>query len=261
MKNIFVIFIIHLCFLSGSGYTDRYSYLTVKERGVEDPPTPYFNIMEFYKNLSLENLTCWHEGVFYIEEWTDVRNYNGLYQGSNFGRIKRIGRVFVNSVGARREYFDKILRGYVLKNRFRVSLRNDGKYKDFFVHRIVAYLFIGDPSDVTHEINHIDCNPLNNFFKNLEWCTHQYNIDHSWAMGRQIPARGFQRKTTQPVRATNINTGEVEVYQSLTQATTMLGKNTRQTTAISRCCKESFRKLYGRKWEYITREEYNASSS
>lgn len=42
------------------------------------------------------------------------------------------------------------------------------------VHRLVALAFIDNPNEYK-EVNHIDCNPLNNRVDNLEWCTHRQN--------------------------------------------------------------------------------------
>lgn len=54
------------------------------------------------------------------------------------------------------------------------------------VHRLVALVFIPNPSDKPH-INHIDCNPANNHVSNLEWCTPAENNAHSKALGRMPP--------------------------------------------------------------------------
>lgn len=50
-------------------------------------------------------------------------------------------------------------------------------YKDLFVHRIVYQKFVGD-LDSSLVINHIDGNPSNNDFTNLEQVSHQQNMDH-----------------------------------------------------------------------------------
>ena len=64
--------------------------------------------------------------------------------------------------------------------RVQLSLRlKSGKYQKFLFHRVLAYHFIPNP-DGLPEINHKDCDPLNNKLSNLEWCTRQENVDHAW---------------------------------------------------------------------------------
>ncbi len=52
------------------------------------------------------------------------------------------------------------------------------KKKNFYVHRLVAELFIDNPENYT-VVNHIDLNRKNNNATNLQWCTQQQNITHS----------------------------------------------------------------------------------
>lgn len=47
------------------------------------------------------------------------------------------------------------------------------------VHRIVAQLFIENNDCLKKEINHIDGNKENNYYKNLEWVTHKENMEHA----------------------------------------------------------------------------------
>ena len=62
----------------------------------------------------------------------------------------------------------------------KVRLYNEGykrgtkDYKDYFVHRIVAIVFIDNPENLPI-VNHKDENIKNNNVENLEWCTVQYN--------------------------------------------------------------------------------------
>lgn len=63
---------------------------------------------------------------------------------------------------------------------FKVMIRlGYKKRKGFFVHRILAYLFLKNPKN-KKEVNHIDGDKKNNQLDNLEWCTHSENIQHAW---------------------------------------------------------------------------------
>ena len=50
-------------------------------------------MIEYYKNLSLENLFYIDEnGIVQEEEWKDIPNWEGMYQCSDLGRVKSFGR-------------------------------------------------------------------------------------------------------------------------------------------------------------------------
>jgi len=58
-----------------------------------------------------------------------------------------------------------------------------GDSKGYLVHRLVAKYFIGDPTAGQTQVNHIDGNPLNNHYSNLEWCTPKENSEHAVRIG------------------------------------------------------------------------------
>ena len=83
------------------------------------------------------------------EIWKDIKNYEGLYQISNLGRIKRVDK-------------NKILKYAIVYNGYyRVCLCKNGKAKDFRVHRLVAETFIPNDKDL-EIVNHKDGNKKNN---------------------------------------------------------------------------------------------------
>lgn len=99
-----------------------------------------------------------------MEEWKDVVGFEGLYQVSSFGRVKKSnGREL-----SQRKDKD----GYLIVTLFKEKIRSDCK-----VHRLVGMAFIENPNNYL-VINHKDENPSNNHVENLEWCTVKYNCNY-----------------------------------------------------------------------------------
>lgn len=102
------------------------------------------------------------------EIWKDIKGYEGLYQISNFGRVK--------SLNYRNTGKEQLLKpalnttGY-----FCVMLCKP--LKRFLIHRLVAKAFIPNPDNLPC-VNHKDENPTNNHVDNLEWCTQLYNVNY-----------------------------------------------------------------------------------
>lgn len=105
------------------------------------------------------------------EIWKDVIGYEGIYQISNFGRLKS---------------FKKDKNGRIMSNTnkngwyFTVVLSKSGrkKMKTMRIHRMVAEYFIPNPEN-KQMVNHKDMNKQNNHVDNLEWCTTFENAKHA----------------------------------------------------------------------------------
>ena len=59
-----------------------------------------------------------------------------------------------------------------------LKLKSNSKFQWFRAHRIVAKQFIPNPEGKPF-VNHKDGNKLNNNLNNLEWVTHQENMEHA----------------------------------------------------------------------------------
>ena len=113
-----------------------------------------------------------------------IKNYEGLYEVSEFGNIYSIEKFIVcgkNKSSIRKQErkeksfrFDKY--GYK-----RISLSKNGKVKTIALHRIVAENFIKGNSSLT--VNHKDGNKLNNHFSNLEFISSSENVKHAYKIG------------------------------------------------------------------------------
>jgi hypothetical protein len=121
-----------------------------------------------------------------IEQWKDIKGYEGFYQVSNLGNVKNIKR---NTIRKLKEDNSGYLHCLLSANAVR---------KTFLVHRLVAAAFIDNPENKPF-INHINANRSDNCVENLEWCTQKENINHSRKMGNQFHStlKGEKHHNTQ----------------------------------------------------------------
>lgn len=124
------------------------------------------------------------------EIWRDIKGYEGSYQISNYGKVKSLERkVFIpQSYGLQhRQLREKLLS--ILNSSIgyhKVILTKNATQKQFCIHRLIAEAFIPNPDNLPI-INHKNGIKTDNRIENLEWCTQQHNIIHSWEMGFSKP--------------------------------------------------------------------------
>lgn len=106
------------------------------------------------------------------EIWKDIPGYENLYQVSNLGRVRSLDRVVKNHL-----YKGKIMTPVDNSNGYlTVKLSKNHKYKRFYIHILVAMVFLNFDNSSSLEINHIDHNKYNNIVDNLEIVTHKDNL-------------------------------------------------------------------------------------
>ena len=188
-----------------------------------------------------------------IEEvWKDIKGYEGLYQVSNYGRIKSLKRKVYAGRGKMRWQYEKILsenktngNGYKI-----VSLNKEGKSKNKYIHRLVAENFLKNPNNYKY-INHKDQNTLNNNVENLEFCTAQYNCTYNNAhIKRGLKFRNNlsnSKKIYQLDEENNI----IKEYPSSAEAGRQLGVT---ESSISACLRGLQKHSAGYKWKYADDE-------
>jgi len=120
------------------------------------------------------------------EIFKDVTGFEGLYQVSNMGRVRSLDRLTECKNGKIVPKKGKFLKSDISGGHYgRVTLRDKDVSKRDFVHRLVAFEFLGNPfkGDVLlkgkTEVNHKDGNTFNNALTNLEWVTKSENMLHA----------------------------------------------------------------------------------
>ena len=105
---------------------------------------------------------------YLFEEWRDVRGYEGLYQVSNLGRVRSMGRYVKNKHGMR--WVPQKIKALTLNQQgyVQIKLYKNNKPTSKYVHRLVGEAFVPNPYNLP-EIDHIDCVKTNNIPSNLRW--------------------------------------------------------------------------------------------
>jgi len=117
------------------------------------------------------------------EIYKDVHGYNGLYQVSNMGNVRRMKKT------GNQHPIGMILKPYITSRGYtRVQLFRDGEKRNHFIHRLVAEVFIENPLNKS-QVNHIDGDKSNNTVMNLEWSTPSENGKHSYKVLGRLPKR------------------------------------------------------------------------
>ena len=88
------------------------------------------------------------------------------------------GRVYSNKS-------KKFIKPHIENGYYRIGLYIDGKPKTYKLHRLIGECFIEKP-DGKNQINHKDCNKLNNDVSNLEWCNNSENQLHAYQNGLNV---------------------------------------------------------------------------
>ena len=135
------------------------------------------------------------------EVWLPVRGYEGLYEVSDLGRVRSVDRT-IEHRGRRGTLRTLCLKGRVLRGSLSglkpycykaVALSKEGRVRTWRIHTLVAQAFV--PGELAgREVNHKDCDKLNNAAENLEWVTHKDNQRHAADSGRMGHDGWKQRK-------------------------------------------------------------------
>lgn len=182
-----------------------------------------------------------------LEHWRLVVGYEGLYQVSNWGRVKSL-----NYLRTRQERILKLAKdnyGYL-----RVNLYKDGKVTDFRAHRLVGMAFpdlVGWTEDTKGksfdelQINHKKeglKEKANNHVSNLEWITLEGNL--KYGTHNERAAKAMSKRVAQKTKDGEL----VKIWLSAREVQRQLGWN---QSHISKCCNGKLKTYKGFLWEFV----------
>lgn len=107
------------------------------------------------------------------ETWLDIIEFEGIYQISNFGSVKRDNKLLKACKAGQGNYL-------------KVSLHNKEKVKQIYIHRLVAIHFLENPKN-KYSVNHKDGDRYNNRVDNLEWATGSEQNNHAYSNKLKLP--------------------------------------------------------------------------
>ena len=168
------------------------------------------------------------------EIWIDKKDYEGHYQVSNWGRVKSIkfGKEIILKP-------QKDISGYLF-----VRLCKNGIIKNYFIHRLVAEVFLPNPNNYK-EVNHKDECKTNNIVSNLEWCDRKYNQNYGTRTER-VAEKTTNGKLSKPVLQYTLNGEFVREWESIAEC----DRNGYNQGAVSACCRGKLKTYKGYIWRY-----------
>ena len=202
-----------------------------------------------YENLDLTPING--------EVWKPIKDYNSVYEVSNFGRVKSLARtVLFNHLkfgSCSLSYEDKISKqtkakcGYLF-----VSLTNEkGESKIYRVHRLILEAFTPNHENKPF-VNHIDGDKHNNELSNLEWCTSSENMIHAYENGLATKISGKDHHQSKTVYQYDFSGNLLGTYGSCGEAGRITGYNSSQ---INKVCIGKLKMYKDNIWSYTELEK------
>lgn len=178
------------------------------------------------------------------EIWAPIKDFEGLYEISNLGRVKSLEKV------VRFRLCPEIIRAtHKNKTQEMLTLKQDGKTSSYCVARLVAEAFVNNPENKPF-VMHIDGDTFNNKASNLKWATMR-EINKTSSPKRKYDEKhwnsfkdGSIKKHSKKILCAT--TGKI--YNSIAEASREYNIS---RTAIKLNCQGKTSHCIGMQWRYI----------
>lgn len=184
------------------------------------------------------------------KKWKPLKDFEGVYEISSDGDIKRLERVTIDVNGRYLHYNEKIIKPSVDKDGY-LSVRlvqESGFVITRRVHVLVARTFIPNTNNLPC-VNHKDENKLNPKVSNLEWCSYSYNNTYGTVLERRknlpttiIPENSFKiaaNYQTNGVDLEDIGEHQKKKHQKFVVLINENGKEIRRYKSVSEAGREN----------------------
>lgn len=146
--------------------------------------------------------------MFTNEKWEKIKGFT-RYEVSSCGRVRNLHTKQEKAIRRTKT-------GYCI-----TDLKENGKKKTAYIHRLVAEAFIDNPSNLP-QINHIDENKGNNHVENLEWCSPEYNNAYG-THNEKIRKTQTKTKGKRVAQLNCTNNQALNVFDSISEAAKVVG--------------------------------------
>lgn len=181
------------------------------------------------------------------EIWVDIKNYEGLYKISNFGRVMSMPKTWVCCKKTTRTKSETIVSVCTNTLYHNLRLHKKGEKSRFKnLHRLLAEHFIPNPNN-KREVNHINGNKHDNRLENLEWVTSSENRKHAFDTGLKVSPKSKNHHAAKPIMIINTKKCTTISFPTIREAVEKTGIST-STIYMNM---KGFSKSWNYKFEYL----------
>lgn len=186
-----------------------------------------------------------------MENWKEVKGYEGYYEVNDKGVVKSVPRLVDTTMNCRHYESVILIPSHNDSGYHVVNLSKNGDIKTHRVHILVAEAFIPNPQKLPC-VDHINGIRDDNRVENLRWCSHKENSNFDLAKQHQKESHKNQTNENlmKVVHQFTLEGEFVAEYKSPKYAAEAVGCS---HSAITKACREGI-PIKGYMWKYIIKE-------